>query len=186
MAAIHLFPLFQECLKFFPLNLQIRNLARTKSSDETEGRRILPFWRIQANSEFWGLIPMARILLVDDNVDFRNILTMVLKGENHDVICAGNGNDALSTFLDTPVDLVITDLIMPDKEGLELIMELRRHSPTVKIVAMSGGGSQGAGAYLSMAKAFGVVKTLAKPFPSSVLLSTVELALGPEPIGLTS
>jgi DNA-binding response OmpR family regulator len=125
---------------------------------------------------------MARILLVDDNIDFRNVLTMVLKGDNHEVICAGNGNDALSSFNTMPVDLVITDLVMPDKEGLELIMELRRLSPTVKIVAMTGGGPQRAEAYLSLARAFGVVKTLFKPFPSDVLLSTVDFALGPQPV----
>lgn len=120
---------------------------------------------------------MAQILLVDDNVDFRNLLTMVLSAESHGVTCAGNGNDAIRFFLSQEFDLVITDLIMPDKEGLELIMELRKESPDVKIIAMTGGGHQSANSYLSLATAFGVVKTLAKPFSSEVLLSAVNTAL---------
>jgi CheY-like chemotaxis protein len=122
---------------------------------------------------------VARILLVDDNVEFRNILTMVLSGESHDVICADNGNDAICSFGHSDFDLVITDLIMPDKEGIELIIELQKDCPTVRIIAMTGGGIQGAQAYLELASAFGVVKTLAKPFSTEVLLSAVELALVP-------
>ena len=120
---------------------------------------------------------MARILLVDDNVGFRNMVAMVLEGENHAVFCAGNGNDALKTFALMPFDLVITDLVMPDKEGLELIIELRKESPNGKIIAMTGGGQQKSDTYLSMAKAFGVAKTLMKPFPSEVLLAAVDSAL---------
>ena len=82
---------------------------------------------------------------------------------------------------DQAVDLVITDLIMPEKEGVETISELRRRYPEIKIIAMSGGGMGGATDYLRLAKALGAGQTLAKPFTREVLLKMVTAAFAPTP-----
>jgi CheY-like chemotaxis protein len=119
---------------------------------------------------------LARILLVDDNVEFRGLLNSILTGDNHSVVCAGDGNEAISHFHSKPFDLVITDLVMPDKEGLETIIELRRTHPTVKIIAMTG-GSRNAANYLMLAESFGVSHTLTKPFSRDILLQAVNSTL---------
>ncbi|MDR3689276.1 MAG: response regulator [Fimbriimonas sp.] len=116
---------------------------------------------------------MARILLVDDEVEFRTLLRSLLVAEGHEVECASNGVEALETLHCSIFDLVITDLIMPEKEGIEMMMELRKESPKLKIIAMTGGGFGSANDYLSFAKALGAVKTLAKPFTRDEILAAV-------------
>ena len=123
---------------------------------------------------------MARILLVDDEIEFRQLMLAVLTMENHAVVCASDGNEAIRLFFEGTFDLVITDLVMPEKEGLETIRELRERSPLVKIVAMTGGGYSSASTYLALARAFGVEHTLAKPFSRSDILMAVSSALGSE------
>ena len=119
---------------------------------------------------------MARILLVDDNDDFRWVLLGILAAESYDVTCAANGIEAIEHFLAQPFDLVITDLVMPEKEGLETIIELRKTDPQVRIIAMTG-GSANAAVYLHLANSFGVSKTLTKPFSRDDLLEAVSSAL---------
>ncbi len=119
---------------------------------------------------------MARILLVDDNEEFRGLLLGILTSDNHTVICAGDGVEAIEHFVSAPFDLVITDLVMPNKEGLETIMELHKVQPAVKIIAMTG-GSDNAQTYLMLADAFGVSKTLLKPFTRDDLLNAVAFSL---------
>ncbi len=77
---------------------------------------------------------------------------------------APDGKVALWIYKEKPADLIITDIIMPEKEGIETIMELKREFPDVKIIAISGGGKGDAGQYLDMAKKMGADNTLAKPF----------------------
>lgn len=115
---------------------------------------------------------MARILLIDDDTTFRNMLRLTLEHMGHQVTEAGDGKAGLAAHLAAPADLVLTDLVMPKMEGVETIMELKRRSPTLKIIAMSGGGRGNATDYLSTARQLGASRTLAKPF-SSEELSTV-------------
>lgn len=118
---------------------------------------------------------MARILLVDDDDAVRDVLRKALVGAGHEVEEAANGALAVAAYRRQPAELVITDLVMPEKDGLEAILELRRFDPAVKIIAMSGGGrSLGPGQlYLESARLFGAIEVLAKPFTASALLSTV-------------
>jgi CheY-like chemotaxis protein len=116
---------------------------------------------------------MARILVVDDDHDICEVLAMGLKHAGHEVRVAADGASALRPF-----DLIITDIFMPGKEGIETIMEIRRDFPAVKVVAMSGGGRTGDLHYLRDAVALGAVRTLRKPFGRAELLDAVRAALG--------
>jgi CheY-like chemotaxis protein len=121
---------------------------------------------------------MARILLVDDDDLSRSTIHQMLERAGHDVISTGHGSEALKICQDRPVELVVTDLIMPDTDGLELIQELRRAAPAVRIVAISGGGRVNANEYLTVARKFGASAILAKPFSNLELREAVERALG--------
>lgn len=107
---------------------------------------------------------MKTILLVDDDDLFAEMLQKSLIHYGYKVVRARNGNEALEFYNPQTVDLVLTDLIMPDMEGVELIVALRKVHPAVKVIAMSGGGRNQPDAYLIIAKHVGAVKTLAKPF----------------------
>ena len=122
---------------------------------------------------------MATILLVDDDEGVRDILHKTLVNAGHEVEDAVNGSVAVAAYRRQPRDLVITDLVMPEKDGLETIMELRRLNPAVRIIAMSGGGrTLGLGQlYLESARSFGASRILAKPFTSAALLKAVSEAL---------
>lgn len=115
-----------------------------------------------------------RILIVDDDVQIREALQLLLKRQDHQVFVATNGEEALKIFRDEPADLVITDIIMPGKEGLETILELRERFPGVKIIAISGGGRVGPGNYLKIAMEMGADQVLVKPFKSEDLLEAIE------------
>lgn len=116
---------------------------------------------------------MTRILLVEDDDDVRQMVFDILQKEGYEVEQAVNGRKALDLFRARPSDLVITDLIMPEKEGLELIRELKRDFRQLKIIAISGGGRMDPGDYLRTASAFGAQKTIHKPFGKSELLTAV-------------
>ena len=120
---------------------------------------------------------MKRILLVDDDDRLRDTLSEVLKRAGYDVEDASNGAIALNKYRRAPSDLVITDIVMPEREGLETIRELRRHDPGVRIIAISGGGVGSARTYLATATAFGADRIIAKPFSRAELLSAVEETL---------
>lgn len=117
---------------------------------------------------------MASILLVDDDELFAGMLHQALATLGHVVIRARNGREALQRYNPEAVGLVLTDLIMPDVEGIELIGALRRVNPAVKIIARSGGGRNRLEAYLAIAQKVGAVKTLAKPFPITALAEAVK------------
>lgn len=116
----------------------------------------------------------ARILLVDDNDAIRTVLRRLLARSGFDVVEARNGIEALAAHKATPADIVVTDLIMPEKEGLETILELRRMQPKLRIIAMSGGGRVRAQDYLKLAAALGASRTLAKPFSEAELLKAIQ------------
>ncbi len=124
---------------------------------------------------------MARILLIDDDESVRPMLQLTLTHFGHTVIEARNGKEGLALFEHANADLVITDLVMPEKEGLEVMMELRTRQPPPKIIAISGGGRGSATTYLQMAKRLGAAIVLEKPFSNQALLSAVEEILSSDP-----
>jgi DNA-binding response OmpR family regulator len=116
---------------------------------------------------------MKRILLVDDNESFRRPLAEILRNYGYEVHTADEGSAALKLFQSQRFDLVVTDLIMPGKEGVETIMELRRLEPDVKIIAISGGGRIDANDYLATARMLGAARTLVKPFDVTEILEAM-------------
>ena len=116
---------------------------------------------------------MARILLVDDEASVRELMAIVLEAEGYSVTKAGDGNSALAALERESFDLVITDLVMPGKEGIETIMDIRQRWPQLKVIAMSGGGRGSANDYLDMAAQLGARRTLEKPFGSEDLVALV-------------
>lgn len=116
---------------------------------------------------------MKRILIVDDDVQMREMLRQMLEREGYSVADAPDGKVAMKLFGEEPADLVITDLIMPEKEGIEMIREFRRDFPEVKIIAMSGGGFIGPETYLKIAKGMGAMRTFAKPVGREELLEAI-------------
>lgn len=121
---------------------------------------------------------MARILIIDDDERVLAMLSDAVRGAGHAVVAASNGRHGLDAFRAAPADLVITDIIMPDVEGIETIVELRSLSSDVPIIAISGGSLQGLGSYLPTAAALGASLTLEKPFRLATLLQSVEDLLG--------
>jgi CheY-like chemotaxis protein len=120
---------------------------------------------------------MAVILLVDDDDQFRDTVQALLERLGHVVEIARSGTEALARYRELRPGLVITDVIMPDTEGLETIREIRRIAADARIIAMSGGGRKGTTMYLKHAKAMGAAVTLAKPFASRQLAKAIEAAL---------
>ena len=116
---------------------------------------------------------MQTILIIDDNSDFRDTLSDLLKREGYQTVEASEGNEGISIIKNNQVDLVITDMIMPGKEGIETIIELRDTYPDVKIIAVSGGGRHLPEKYLPIAKKFGVDFAFAKPLETKVFLNAV-------------
>jgi CheY-like chemotaxis protein len=116
---------------------------------------------------------MARILVVDDEDQFRVLLRKLLIREGYEVDEAADGNIALEKYREEPFDLVIMDLIMPNKQGLETIQELKKEFENAKIIAISGGGRIGPEDYLKYAKGFGALHTLTKPIENAELLRAI-------------
>ncbi len=123
---------------------------------------------------------MSRILIVDDDQQIRNMLRITLEREGHDVVEAADGLQAVKVYKTDVVDLVITDIVMPEKEGIELIMELKGMDPAVKIIAISGGGRINPEDYLKWARRFGVENTFSKPVDRQKLLAAVAHLLAPQ------
>jgi len=123
---------------------------------------------------------MARILLIDDDKAVRTMLRLTLAHFGHTVFEARNGKEGLELFKPANVDLVITDIVMPEKEGLEVLMDLRdKQVPPVKVIAISGGGRLSAADNLHLARLLGAAKVLAKPFSNEVLIAAVNELLPP-------
>jgi len=116
---------------------------------------------------------MARVLVIDDDEQILAMLRIMLENEGYEVEVASNGQKGAMLYRANPADVIITDIIMPEKEGIETIIELRREYPDVRIIAMSGGGRFGPDHFLQLAKSLGAMKTLSKPFRREEIITAV-------------
>jgi DNA-binding NtrC family response regulator len=114
------------------------------------------------------------ILVIDDDESLRDSIRRTLRREHYSVLEAAEGAEGINVLTDHPVDVVLVDLFMPGKEGLETIAELHRSHPGIKIIAMSGGGEKGHMDVLKAAKLMGALRTLEKPFQRETLVEAVE------------
>jgi CheY-like chemotaxis protein len=112
----------------------------------------------------------ARILVVDDEAGVRDFLRMVLEGGGYEVIEAANGKEAIQQIRTGRVDLLVTDLVMPEQEGIETIVALRKELPAMRIIAISGAFG---GKFLRVARLLGVGVALTKPVDADLLLAKV-------------
>jgi DNA-binding response OmpR family regulator len=124
---------------------------------------------------------MARILIIDDDKMVLNMLRQVLEGAQHTVMEASDGVVAMRLWRQQSADLIITDILMPEKDGLEVIREMRRECSTVKVIALSGGSRKVHFDALDVAKRFGALATLEKPFELKDLLASVDTVLKSTP-----
>jgi DNA-binding NtrC family response regulator len=120
---------------------------------------------------------MAHILLVEDEQFVSDVLASAMKKMGHIVVKAANGVDGLKRFTEQRFDLVITDLIMPEKPGIEMILEMRRHEPDAKIIVITGGGHIGSIDFPSIAEDVGVMATFIKPFSLAKFLIVLDECL---------
>lgn len=116
---------------------------------------------------------MATVLVIDDNPDVRDLLSEALEVAGYQVEVASDGGAGLRRLAERRFDLVITDIFMPEKDGIETILEMRRDYPGVKIIAMSGGGATGNLAYLPAARQLGAIRSITKPFVCANVVATV-------------
>ncbi|MCW5964181.1 MAG: response regulator [Bryobacterales bacterium] len=116
----------------------------------------------------------ARILIVDDDPDVRLVLRRMLEPDGYEIGEAGHGREALEVVVNRPVDLVITDLIMPEQEGIETIQALHQRYPQLKIIAISGAYGTD---YLRIAKHLGAHEVMQKPLRLEAVRSTVSRLL---------
>ena len=125
---------------------------------------------------------MSRILVVDDEEGIRTVIRRALTLEGYEVILAENGDEGEHRFRQNQPDLVIFDIVMPGKNGLEMLASLKADFPDMKAIVISGGGGQTAGAedlafLLGVAEGMGVYRTITKPFELEDILSAVRAAL---------
>jgi len=123
------------------------------------------------------LVVVAVILVIDDDALMRDTIEAMLEEAGHQLMLAENGDRALALMANTAADLVITDILMPGKEGMQTICELQELYPTVPIIAISGGSRRVKQSYLPTATALGAAATLDKPFSHAELLKTVNSLL---------
>lgn len=122
-----------------------------------------------------------RILVVDDEEEVRGVLKEALEHAGYVVLVARNGREAISLQRQRPADLIITDIFMPEPEGVETIIELREKYPAVKLVSMSGLGRLGTFGYLFIARRLGVSRSIRKPFSTDDVVAAVsQLLASPE------
>ena len=121
---------------------------------------------------------MAKILLIEDEAGVRETLAAAIESKGHTAVVACNGREGLEKFRADAFDLVVTDIIMPEKEGVETIKELRTIKPDVKIVAISGGGRTGNMDFLKIAKSLGALHTITKPIRLKAFNDILNASLG--------
>ena len=124
---------------------------------------------------------MARILVIDDDPQLRILLKRYFERRNFDVLEAEDGDVGLEVYRNQGADIIITDLIMPGKEGMETIIELLKDFPDARIIAISGGGRVAPQGYLQLAKGIGAMKVFSKPFELDQLYAAVEELLQSTP-----
>ena len=115
-----------------------------------------------------------KILIVDDNEDYLVVLDEYLTKQGYDVVCCYDGRDAQEKFAEFLPDIVVTDIVMPNVDGIELLLSLRKINPEISVIAMSGGNRGYAGSYLQMAEKLGANVILNKPFELSTLLEEIK------------
>ncbi len=115
-----------------------------------------------------------QILVIDDEKSIRALLKQLFERKGYQVLTAGDGDMGIQTFKENPVDLVIVDLIMPGKDGIETIQELKRLDADIKIIAISGGGIIQPDLYLKLARKFGAIYSFKKPIKNDDMLTFVE------------
>lgn len=121
---------------------------------------------------------MSRILVIDDDEQIRWMLRQMLEHEGYEVVDAPDGKVAMILQQEEPADLIITDLLMPEKDGIETIREMRKGFPHVKIIAISGGGAIGPEEYLDLAEKLGSNHTFVKPVRRKEMLEVVRDLIG--------
>lgn len=121
---------------------------------------------------------MKRILIIDDDLNMRETLRDILSGGKYEITITSDGREGISLHKQQAFDLIITDIIMPDMDGIEVIIELKKNHPETKIIAISGGGYYFADDYLETARALGADKVIEKPFENKELTDTVHHLIG--------
>ncbi|MBN1833622.1 MAG: response regulator [Deltaproteobacteria bacterium] len=116
---------------------------------------------------------MSSVLVIDDEAPVRKVLRKALEMEGYKVMDAADGSQGIGLYREHPTDLVLIDILMPEKEGLETIMELRQNFPEVRIFAMSGGGLINSESCLGMAKGLGAARVYTKPIQIEGLLEDI-------------
>lgn len=145
-----------------------RNLAWATRDFQSPGKEgILDEDALSGESEM-------RILVVDDDEQFRSVLAEMLADEGYEILQAGDGDVALTLLENNSVDLVIMDIFMPNREGIETIVHLQKRYPDIKIIAISGGGPVAPEIYLSSARMLGALRSLEKPFRRDQLLNVID------------
>jgi two-component system chemotaxis response regulator CheY len=124
---------------------------------------------------------MARILFADDNLQLRAIMAEAFGDAGHTFVEAADGRQAIALLGNQAFDVVVTDMLMPEADGTEVMQVLRRLAPRPLLVVISGGGQIDPERYLAMAKALGADQVLRKPFPPSVLLAAIDRLLAARP-----
>ena len=117
---------------------------------------------------------MALILIIDDEPQIRSMLKLMLERDGYEVAQAPDGIEGIRIYRQNPADLIITDLIMPNKDGIGVIIDLKKEFPNVKIIAMSGGGLNKPEGYLKGAKKLGATCTLTKPIDRGEMLRAIK------------
>ncbi|NQU61641.1 MAG: response regulator [Rhodospirillales bacterium] len=117
---------------------------------------------------------MAKVLIIDDDKVVRELARRMLEPQNHTIFEACDGVEGIQVFQDEAPDVVITDILMPNADGLEVIREIMRLDPDAKIIAISGVGRAPEQAYLKHAQTFGATATLPKPFAPDQLLAVLD------------
>lgn len=120
---------------------------------------------------------MAKILVIEDDEILNDMLSQLLSESGHEVGRAGDGDQGLELLAASPFDLIVTDIVMPEKEGIETILAIRKISKTIPIIAISGGGRVGAGQYLELALGLGADYAFSKPFGTAPFLEAVRECL---------
>ena len=116
-----------------------------------------------------------KILVVEDDIWINKLIAKILEVENYQIYKSFNGKEALKILAEKPdIKLIITDIIMPEKEGIETIMEIRKKYSDKKIIAMSGGGKVKPKGYLSLAKKIGADEVIQKPFDGDDLIKLIK------------
>jgi len=122
---------------------------------------------------------MSRILIIDDDVTMLEMMSDLLDSNGYSVSAATNGQDALKLVSNTSFDLIVTDILMDETDGLEIILKLKKNNHTIPVIAISGGGKLDSAYYLQLAQLFGAVVIFEKPFENDDFLAAVREKLAP-------